>query len=38
MNRQGFFTIRGIKDGVGETDILALKRSPQRMKALAILS
>jgi len=28
LNRQGFFTIRGVKHGVGEIDLLAIRAVP----------
>ena len=28
LNREGFFTIRGVKHGVGEIDLLAVRRKP----------
>jgi hypothetical protein len=29
LNREGFFTIRGVKHGVGEMDLLAVRPQPQ---------
>src|ERR1035441_6453896 len=29
LNRKGFFTIRGIKHGVGELDLLGIRREPE---------
>src|SRR5580704_4216023 len=28
LNREGFFTIRGVKHGVGEIDLLAIRHEP----------
>jgi hypothetical protein len=32
LNRQGYFTIRGIKTGVHEIDILAVRPSPEGLE------
>jgi hypothetical protein len=28
LNREGFFTVRGVKHGVGEIDLLAIRHEP----------
>lgn len=33
LNRQGYFTIRGLKDGVSEIDLLGVRRGPGGLEA-----
>lgn len=33
LNRRGFFTVRGIKHGVGEIDLLGVRQGPEGMEA-----
>ncbi len=33
LNRQGYFTVRGLKDGVSEIDLLGVRRGPSGLEA-----
>src|SRR3954470_3506923 len=33
LNRQGFFTVRGVKHGVGEIDLLGVRPAPEGLEA-----
>ena len=33
LNRQGYFTVRGLKDGVSEIDLLGVRPGPKGLEA-----